>query len=586
MSAWSVMRRISRYLGPYWWPQFTMALVCMVAYSATSGVIPYIVRSLVDDVFQSGNAERLKMIPLMILVAFSFRGMVSFGQIYLSEWVGQRITFDLRRDIETKTLGLPLSFFDTARTGDLLSRVTTDVLLVRQALTEGAAAIIRDTTTVIVLVLVAFYLDPALALITFLVFPCVVVPLQALSRRMRKLSEEGLGTLGNLSGLLQETIQGNRVVKAFGMEDYEAGRFEAENERLLAYYLRAAKIKASTTPMMEFFVALGIAAVLWFGGNSVLSGGRTAGGFMGFVTAVMLIYDPFKKVVRANNSVQSGLGAADRVFAILDTASEVEERPGDLSIDSFEDAIRIDGLSFSYGEERVLHNVSLELPRGTALALVGPSGGGKSTLADLIPRFYEYEQGSITLDGVDIRSIGLRSLRAMISVVTQQTFLFNDTIRNNIAYGSICGSEESLVAAAKAANAHRFIEALPQGYDTVVGEMGVRLSGGQRQRLAIARALLKDAPILILDEATSALDSQSERLVQGAIERLMEGRTTLVIAHRLSTIRNVDRIAVVASGEIAELGTHEELIESGQLYKQFYAIQFEDDPVSGRHHTI
>jgi len=552
----------------------------MVAYSATNGVIPYIVKELVDDVLKSNNVERLSQVPVLIVAVFLVRGLVNYGQSYLGEYVGQHITFDLRHDLETHMLGLPLSYFDQAQTGNLLARMTTDVLLVRQALTEGAAAIIRDSTTVVVLLGVAFYLDAGLATITFLVLPCVVLPLQRLSRKMRRLSEEGLGKLGDLSGLLQETIQGNRIVKTFGMEEYEAGRFETENHRLLRYYLRAARIKAFTLPMLEFFVALGVAGVLWFGGNSVLAGGRTAGGFMGFITAAILIYEPFKKVVRANNMVQTGLGAADRVFAVLDVASEADERPGNRMLTEFEAAIVVDDVSFSYGDEMVLEHVSLEIKRGEAVALVGASGAGKSTLADLIPRLYEIRHGRITVDGIDIREIRLDNLRSKVSIVTQQTFLFNDTIRNNIAYGDIERGDSDIVAASRAANAHDFIVQLPQGYDTVVGELGVRLSGGQRQRLAIARALLKDAPILILDEATSSLDSESERLVQGAVDRLMEGRTTLVIAHRLSTIRNVDRIAVIDKGRIVETGTHEELLENGHLYKKFYAIQFDNDNLS------
>ncbi len=576
-----IAKRLYGYLRPYMWPYFVAALVCMVLYSASSGLVPYLVKSLVDDIFEEQNREMLRLLPGLIVLVFLVRGVVNFGQAYLGEYVGQKIVFDLREELEAKVQHLPMSFFDQAATANVVARITSDVLLVRQALTDGAAAMIRDATTVIVLVTVTFFLDPVLAAIAFIVIPTVVTPLQALSRKMRRLSHSGLDTLGSLSALLQETIQGSRVVKAFGMADYEKRRFRDENKRLLKLYLRAARIKAFTAPMSEVFSAVGIAGVLWYGGMSVLSGDRTTGSFMALLTAVALIYEPFKKLVRTNNIVQIGLGAAERVFSILDVASEASEHPGHLAVDEFEDAVRFEKVSFAYGKENVLHDVDLQINCGDVVALVGPSGGGKSTLADLIPRFYEVGGGRVTLDGHDIRDIELASLRSLISVVTQQTFLFNDTVRNNVAYGHIERSEEEIVEAARAANAHEFIVDFTEGYDTVVGELGAQLSGGQRQRIAIARALLKDAPLLILDEATSSLDAESERLVQSAIERLVVGRTTLVIAHRLSTIRKADKIAVVEAGRIADLGTHEDLLERSPLYQRLYSMQFQDEETSG-----
>ncbi len=572
-------RRIFAYLTPYLWPHFIGALVCMVLYSATSGAVPYIVKGLFER-FQAGDIEGLNMQPLFIIGVFGLRGIVNYGQSYLSEWVGQRIVLDLRADLDRKVLSMPLSYFDRAQTGNILSRITTDVLLVRQALTDGGAAIVRDATTLLVLTAVAFYLDPVLAALFSIIFPVVVLPLQKLSRKMRRLSRRGLDTLGGLSVLVQETIQGARVVKAFGMERYEDERFRSENERVLRLHLRAAKIKSFTGPMMEFTSACGIAGVVWYGSASLMGGERTTSGMAAFFTALMLLYDPFKKIVKANNTIQAGMGAASRVFDILDAESEPSGRPGAATIDGFHDKIEIEHVSFAYGTENVLSDVSLEVRCGEVVALVGASGGGKSTLADLIPRFYEADSGSIRIDGIDVKDIELSSLRSLIAVVTQQTFLFNDTVRNNIGYGEINRSDEDIVEAAKAANAHDFIVQLPDGYDTKIGEMGVQLSGGERQRLAIARALLKDAPILILDEATSALDSKSEQLVQAALGRLMEGRTALVIAHRLSTVRNADKIAVVDDGRIVELGTHEKLFQSGKLYRRFYDMQFDDE------HTI
>ncbi|MBI5504915.1 MAG: ATP-binding cassette domain-containing protein [Deltaproteobacteria bacterium] len=578
MTSVSTSRRILTYLRPYVWPQFVGALACMVVYSTTAGAVPWLVKRLIDDIFASRNRDMLGMLPGLIVATFVIRAAVNFGQAYLGEWVGERIVYDLRGRLQEKVQMLPVSFFDRTASAGIVTRVTSDVLLVRQALTEGAAAMIRDATTVIVLILVAFWLDTALAVIAFIVLPLVVFPLQGLSRKMRALSHRGLDKLGGLSALLQETVQGNRVVKAFGMAAYESERFEGENKRLRKLHMKAARIGAFTAPMTEVLSACGIAAVLWYGGESVFAGSRTSGGFVAFMTSLALLYEPFKKITRTNNTVQAGLGAAERVFALLD---QPEEGGGHLEAAAFHRVLRFEGVGFSYASEAVLRDVDLEIRAGEVVALVGPSGGGKSTIADLIPRFYEVGSGRITLDGVDIRDIRLSCLRALIAVVTQQTFLFNDTVRANIAYGRPDTRDAQIEAAARAANAHEFIARLPSGYETEVGEMGVQLSGGQRQRLAIARALLKDAPILILDEATSALDSESERLVQVAIERLMAGRTTLVVAHRLSTVRRADRIVVIDDGRVVEQGTHEQLIAGASLYKRLYETQLREEPFDG-----
>ncbi len=570
-------RRLYANLRPYIWPTFTGALVCGLLYSATSGAVPYLVRTLVDDVLVAGDASRWAVLPVVIVIVFVLRGIVAYGHEYLGDYVGQHVVYDIRRALAEHVQRLPASTFDRTSSGDLLSRVTTDVLLLRQALTEGAAVMVRDVTTVVVLLVVTFYLDATLALITFVVFPAVVLPLQRLSRRMRSLSRRGLDSLGNLSALLQETALGHRVVKAFGMQAYENARFDAESRRLLATYLRAARIQAFTSPMTEVMAALGVAGVLAFGGASVMAGGRTTGGFLAFLSALVLLYEPFKRIVRTNNLLQTGLGAARRIFDLLDEPSEDARDEGKLALDGFRDAIRFEGVEFGYRADAVLRDVDLEIRAGSVVALVGPSGGGKSTLADLIPRFYDVSAGRITIDGNDVRDLSLASLREKIAVVTQFTFLFNDTVRANIAYGRPDLPADRIEAAATAANAHTFVSRLPRGYDTVVGELGMQLSGGERQRIAIARALLKDAPILILDEATSALDAESERAVQEAIERLMEGPTTLVIAHRMTTIRHAARIVVVADGRIVETGTHAELLASGRLYKRLYEVQFSEE---------
>jgi subfamily B ATP-binding cassette protein MsbA len=570
--------RLLRYLRPYVWPWFACSIIAMLAFSASTGVLPLMVERIFDDIFASRNETALRILPVAIVLLFLLRGAANFAQSYLVDLVGQRIVCDLRDELNQHIQRLSLAYFHRTPTGDILSRVGNDVVMVRTALTNAVASIMRDTTSLIFLIGVAFYKDPVLALIAFLVFPASVLPLIKLSQRLRRFSKRGQHALGILTALLQETVQGNRVVKAFGMEDYERERFAAENRRLYRLYMKASRIRAFTTPMLEVLAAFAIGGVVWYGGHSVITGARSQGSFLAFLTAVFLLYEPFKGLTKANHVVQQGVAGAERVFELLDTEPEVVDRPGARPLAAMRRGIVFEHVGFRYGVDPVLQDVNLTVRAGEMVALVGMSGGGKSTLADLIPRFYDVTEGRIAIDDVDIRDYTLRSLRAQIALVTQFTFLFNDTVHANIAYGDPAKSVEDVIAAAQAANAHEFIMALPEGYQTKIGELGVTLSGGQRQRLAIARALLKDAPILILDEATSALDTESERLVQQAIERLMVNRTSLVIAHRLSTIRRADRIVVIVRGAIVEEGTHEELLALGGEYRKLYDLQFHDQP--------
>jgi subfamily B ATP-binding cassette protein MsbA len=570
--------RLLRYLRPYVWPWFTCSVIAMLAFSASTGVLPLMVERIFDDIFASRNETALRILPVAIVLLFLLRGAANFAQSYLVDLVGQRIVCDLRDELNQHIQRLSLAYFHRTPTGDILSRVGNDVVMVRTALTNAVASIMRDTTSLIFLIGVAFYKDPVLALIAFLVFPASVLPLIKLSQRLRRFSKRGQRALGILTALLQETVQGNRVVKAFGMEDYERERFAAENRRLYRLYMKASRIRAFTTPMLEVLAAFAIGGVVWYGGHSVITGARSQGSFLAFLTAVFLLYEPFKGLTKANHVVQQGVAGAERVFELLDTEPEVVDRPGARPLTAMRRGIVFEHVGFRYGVDPVLHDVNLTVRAGEMVALVGMSGGGKSTLADLIPRFYDVTEGRIAIDDVDIRDYTLRSLRAQIALVTQFTFLFNDTVHANIAYGDPAKSVEDVIAAAQAANAHEFIMALPEGFQTRIGELGVTLSGGQRQRLAIARALLKDAPILILDEATSALDTESERLVQQAIERLMVNRTSLVIAHRLSTIRRADRIVVIVRGAIVEEGTHEELLALGGEYRKLHDLQFHDQP--------
>jgi subfamily B ATP-binding cassette protein MsbA len=569
--------RLLHYLKPYVWPYFALAMACMLGYSATEGAMPFLVQWMMDDVFVKKDVAALYYLPATIVGIFFVRGLLNFGQSFLSDYVGLRIVQDVRNLLTRHLQFMSLSFFSRHPSGMLISRVASDVTLLRSALTDALASFLKDSTSLIVLVVVAFIKDWFLASLAFVVFPASVLPVMRLSRKIKSFARRGQISTGKLTVFLQESIQGNRIVKAFGMEEYEIRRFANENFRLFKESLRAGRIRGAVTPLMELFAAFGIGAVVWYGGSSVVAGGRTPGEFMAFMAAMFLMYQPFKSLTRTYTLLHQGLAGAERVFEILDEPPNIKDKPDARIAPPFARAIDFRDVSFAYGANPVLKRVNLTIRAGEVVALVGMSGAGKSTLADLIPRFYDVSAGRITIDGVDIREVSLVSLRSQIGIVTQHTFLFDDTVRNNIAYGDPERGMEDIIAAAKAAHADEFITSMPNGYDSVVGEMGMQLSGGQRQRLAIARALLKDAPILILDEATSALDLDSERMVQEALERLMTKRTTLVIAHRLSTIRNADRIVVLVDGTIAEEGTHEELLARKSEYSRLYSLQMVEE---------
>ena len=574
--------RLLQYLKPYVWPYFVLAMVCMLGYSATEGALPFLVQWMMDDVFVKRDIAMLHYLPAAIIGIFLIRGSLNFGQSYLSDYVGLRIVQDARNVLARHLQFMSLSFFSRHSSGTLISRVASDATLLRSALTDALASFLKDTTSLIVLVVVAFIKDWFLASLAFVVFPASVLPVMRLSKKVKRFARRGQISTGALTVFLQESIQGNRIVKAFGMEEYEIHRFTKESSRLFKQSLRGSRIRGIVSPMMELLAAFGIGAVVWYGGASVVAGGRTPGEFMAFMTAMFLMYQPFKSLTRTYTILHQGLAGAERVFEILDEPPSIQDKPDAIIAPRFAKAIEFHDVSFAYGSKPVLTHVNLTVRAGEVVALVGMSGAGKSTLADLIPRFYDVTSGQITIDGVDIRDVSLASLRCQIGIVTQHTYLFDDTVRNNIAYGDPERGMDGIIAAARAAHADEFIRSMPNGYDSFVGEMGMQLSGGQRQRLAIARAVLKDAPILILDEATSSLDSDSERMVQEALENLMTQRTTLVIAHRLSTIRNADRIVVLVNGTIAEEGTHEELLARKSEYSRLYSLQMleEENPLN------
>lgn len=576
-SSRTIYLRMLRYLRPYR-VSFSMALLCMILFGATDGGVPFIVKYVLDGIFTSRNENLLYVLPLLLVVFAIFRGFCDFWQQYLIRKIGHEIVRDIRNDMQSALLKQHPGYFVSESSANLVSHMTSDVVTVRMLMTEAIASILRDSIRIVALTTAALYLDWRLALIAVTVFPIGVLPVMQIGRRMRKLSRRGQDAIGSLSALMQETIIGNRVVKGFTREDYELDRFVAENERLSRTFIKSERVRALTGPLNEVLASLAVAGVILYGGFSVLNGTRTQGDFIAFLISVFLMYDPFKKLTNVHSSVQQGLGGAERILEVLDTQPKIVSPSNPQALGS-SNRIEISHIWFSYGQANtpVLRDVSLLIEPGQKIALVGFSGSGKSTLVDLIPRFIDPQRGEVTLGGVDVKKVSLDELRARIATVGQHTFLFNDSIYNNIAYGKPAATREQVESAARAACAHEFIQQLPNGYETMVGEAGLALSGGERQRLSIARAILKDAPILILDEATASLDNRSEREVQIALDALERGRTTLVIAHRLSTVRTSNCIYVMREGQIVESGTHDELLRLGSEYARLHALQFRDE---------
>lgn len=574
MNQQSVYWRLALFGRRYLWPSFSLALFFNFIYGASTGLVPLVIKYLFDEVLPSQDRFRLYSAPVAIVVVIAIRAAAQYLGNYLTEIVGQEITADLRNTLAAKILDLPQSYIDKNPSSVLVSRVLSDVDLVKGGIVDGFVSVIKDGITLVALVSVAFYQDWLLSLIAFILFPFAIYPVIKSSKKVRRTSKQGQSSLARLATYLQESIVGSRVVKIFGMQAYELRRFESENKSVRDSALKTTRAKLANQPLMELLGAIGFSAVLLYGGESVIAGARTTGSLFAFLTSLYLCYAPFKSIARSNTSWQQGASAAEDLYAILDVPPDPAEAPVPQSMANFSGALIAKGVCFSYGDEIVINQLNLEIPKGRTVALVGSSGGGKSTIIDLFCRLYEPTSGAITLDGIDLRDLSLDGLRKLISVVDQNTFLFNDTVANNIAYGHTDSSPERIEAAARAANAHDFIVQLPDGYNTLIGENGTMLSGGQRQRVAIARALIKNAPILFLDEATSALDSASEKVVQEALDRLMANRTTLVVAHRLSTVVNADCICVIAGGQVVESGTHAALLGHGGVYSRLFSTQF------------
>ena len=569
-----IYQRLAFYGRRHLWPGFSLALFFNFLYGASTGFVLLVIRYLFDDILPSSDRSRLYLAPVIILVVIVLRAVSQYLGAYLTETVGQSITADLRHQLAERILDLPQSYVDRNSSTVLVSRVLTDVSLVKSGIVDGFSSIFKDSLTLLVLVCVAFYQDWLLSLIAFILFPLAILPILNSSKKVRRHSSKGQLSLAKLASFLQESVIGLRVVKIFGMQAYELSRFDQENQSVLRAALKTTRAKLANQPLMEVIGAIGFSAVLVYGGENVIAGTRTTGNFFAFLTSLYLCYAPFKGIARSNSILQQGASAANDLFNILDTKPDPPEASSPKSLNSISSALVARNVCFAYGDDLVIDELSLELPCGSTVALVGSSGGGKSTIIDLFCRFYDPSSGVITIDGIDIRQLSLASLRSLISVVDQNTFLFNDSVANNIAYGLASASAPRIEAAARAANAHDFIIQLPEGYATLIGENGTMLSGGQRQRIAIARALIKDAPLLFLDEATSALDSASEQVVQEALDRLMADRTTLVVAHRLSTVVNADCICVIAGGRVVESGNHATLLARGGTYADLFSTQF------------
>lgn len=547
-----------------------LAMVCMLVMAAATSATAFLVKPVLDDIFFNKNTLMLKIIPVAVILIYLLRGLATYGQDYLMNYVGESIIRRLRDDLYSHIQDLPIAFFHKEKTGVLMSRVTGDVGIVKTMVSTAVTSSLKDCFTIVGLTIVIFYRDWQMAIFAFIILPLAFYPIVEFGRRVRRISTGWQEAVGDLSSFLHETFAGNKIVKAFGMEHYEKERFYERTLALFKLEMKAVVARSLSSPIMEFLGGLGIAFIIWYGGSKVLKGTSTAGTFFSFMAAVLMLYDPIKKLSGLNNAVQQGLAAVDRIFDVMETKSEIKEPKNPVVIKRGPHRVAFENVYFKYEDDMILEDINLDVQAGEILALVGMSGGGKTSLVNLLPRFYDVTEGAILIDGDDIRKASISSLRDQMAIVTQEPILFNDSVRNNIAYGNYRASDEEIQRAAKAAYAYDFIQSFPGKFDTNIGELGARLSGGEKQRICIARALLKDAPILILDEATSSLDAESEMLVQKALENLMKGRTTFVIAHRLSTIDYADRIIVIVNGRIVEEGTQAELIaRQGEFFKLY-----------------
>ena len=566
--------RLLAYIKPYK-KRLAAAVVCIIMAAGANLYLPWIIKDMIDDVLMSKDMLMLNLIAAGILVVMFTRGVFYYGQSYLVSYVGQRVIIDVRSMLFRKFQKMPLSYYDRQQTGTVMSYITNDVSAMQSAIVDNLIELVTESSILIGSLAMMIYLDWKLSLLTLMTIPLVGFAMKIFGRTLKRSSTVIQERAAEITSLLQESISAIRVVKSFVRETYEIRRFEEQNWRNFQAAMKNVKLSSLLTPTVEFLAAIAVTFIVWFGGYEVVNEVITAGELVAFLTYAVNLANPVKRLSRVYAAIQKAMAAADRVFEVMDLDEKITDVPGAKPLPPIQGQVEFKDITFSYKEgQPALQHISLKAEPGQMIALVGPSGSGKSTIANLIPRFYDVDSGTIAIDGHDIRQVTADSLREQIGLVPQETMLFSTTVMENIRYGRLDATDEEVVEAARAANAEEFIKDLPEGYDTKLGERGLNLSGGQRQRLAIARAILKNPRVLILDEATSALDTESEKIVQDALDKLMVGRTSFVIAHRLSTIFNADQIFVVENGQLREHGTHEELLAAGGLYSNLYNIQF------------
>ncbi|WP_312518431.1 ABC transporter ATP-binding protein [Anaerospora sp.] len=570
-------KRLISYVRPYM-GRLIAAIACIILAAGGNLAVPWIIKDVIDQVLINKDMAMLNIIAIGILIIFFLRGIFFFGQTYLMSYIGQRVIIDIREAVYRQLQRLSLTYFDKRQTGAIMSSVTNDVSALQAALVESMVELVTEAMILIGSLGAMFFLHWKLSLLTLITMPLVLQAINTFGKKLRKAGRVLQERAADITAILQETISGIRVIKSFAREDYETDRFKQENFYNFRAQMKTSQLLATLTPVIEFLSAIGVTVIIWYGGMEVIDGNLTSGALIAFLIYVVNLANPVKRLSRVYGNIQKSLAAAERVFDILDTEPDIKDMPGAVALPAIEGHVALEHLSFAYSPgQYALRDVSLEVKPGQTIAIVGPSGAGKTTIANLLPRFYEATEGSILVDGKDIRTVTMQSLRQQIGIVPQETVLFNGTVYDNILYGRLDATHEEVIAAAKAANAHNFIDRMPDQYQTHIGERGAKLSGGQRQRISIARAILKDPRILILDEATSALDTESEKLVQQALDKLMIGRTSFVIAHRLSTVQRADMIVVLDKGRLVEQGTHSELLALGGLYSTLYQVQFREE---------